>query len=414
MPLRFPSKALPIAAPLALLAVAGLGLAQERGEAPASPADAARALAEAQAQGAAARKRAEELEAAAKGAVAAADQTAQESAALAARIQQAEAAIAANTAQIALVEQQRQALRARLAVHQRPLVQLTAALQRLSRRPPVLSLLRPGSLRDAVYLRAVLQTMLPEVQRRTAGLRAEIDKGRVLEARALQASAALRASEGEFTQRRQALAALESRQRLASREASGIADREAERALALAEQARDLGGLVDDLARQGELRGELAALPGPVPRPALPATAQVTALAGPADAVSPGAVSTLGRYILPVGGRLLQGFGDSSPGKPRSRGISLAANPMAQAVAPAAGRVVFAGPYQGYGQIVILEHAGGWTSVITGLMVLDARVGQQLVAGSPLGQAGPGRPVVTLELRRGADPVNPLDAVASR
>ena len=389
----------------ALLAVGSL-LAQ-----PASPpdtaADAAQALAQAQAQGAAAGRRAEALEAAARSAVAAADQTAQESAALAARIQQAEAAIAANTAQIAVIERQRGQMRAVLAQHQRPLIRLTAALQRLSRRPPALSLLHPGSLRDAVYLRAVLQTMLPAVERRTAGLRAELDKARALQVKAEEASAALRTSEGDFARRRQALAAVESGQRLASREASGIADREAERALALAETARDLGGLVSELDKQGALRAELAALPGPVLRPAQPGMAQVLSDVGPAPAAPPG----LAGYGLPVAGRLVQGFGEITPGKPRSRGIVLAANPSAQAVAPAAGRVVFAGPFEGYGQIVIIEHGGGWTSLITGLTLLDARVGQRLVAGSPLGLAGPGHPLVSLELRRGGEPVNPLDQI---
>lgn len=397
-------RALPLVLSLAALLGVG-GLAAQEVIAPDTPETAAAALARAQAQQAEAGTRAQQLEAAARNAVAQADQTAQEAAALAARIQQAEAAIAANQAQIALVSGQRAALRARLARHQQPLVRLTAALQRLSRRPPILSLLRPGSLRDTVYLRAVMQTILPEVERRTAGLRTEIDRARALETRAQQANAALRASEGEFVRRRQELAALETRQRLASREASGVADRESERALALAEQARDLGGLVGELAEQGALRGELAALPGPVLRPPQPASAQVVEAPQP----SPGAAAGLAGYRLPVAGRLIRGFGDALPGKPRSRGIALAANPSAQAVAPAAGRVAFAGSYAGYGQIVIIEHAGGWTSVVTGLVTLDTRVGQQLVAGSPIGLAGPGRPVVTLELRRAGEAVNPLE-----
>src|SRR3546814_18187846 len=57
------------------------------------------------------------------------------------------------------------------------------SLQRLSRRPPLLALLRPGSVRDAVYMRALLDTVLPEVQARTADLRAEIERGRALERR---------------------------------------------------------------------------------------------------------------------------------------------------------------------------------------------------------------------------------------
>lgn len=371
---------------------------------------AAKALGDAQAQGEAARRRAEILEANARSATAAADKSAQESAALAARIQQTEASIAANQAQIGLVERQRADLRITLAAHQQPLIRLTAALQRLSRRPPLLALLRPGSLRDTVYLRAVLQTMLPEVQRRTAGLRAEIDRGRTLQREAGEATAALRVSEADFARQRQALAALETQQRLTSREAGGVADRETERALALAEQARDLGGLVDQLAQQGTLRTELAALPGPVLRPARPATAKVVSAASPESLTGAASVAVpLPHYQLPVAGRLVAGFGAITPGKLRSRGVSVLTNPSAQAVAPAAGRIAFAGPYDGYGNIVIIEHADGWTSLITGLTILDTRVGQRVVGGSPLGLAGPGQAVITLELRRGGEAVNPLE-----
>jgi septal ring factor EnvC (AmiA/AmiB activator) len=38
-------------------------------------------------------------------------------------------------------------------------------------------------------------------------------------------------------------------------------------------------------------------------------------------------------------------------------------------------------------------------------------VGEHVVQGSPLGNAGPGRPVLTVELRRDGTPVNPLELV---
>jgi len=78
--------------------------------------------------------------------------------------------------------------------------------------------------------------------------------------------------------------------------------------------------------------------------------------------------------------------------------------------------VAFSGPYRGYGEIVIIAHPGRWTSLVTGLARLETRVGDMVVAGSPLGVAGPGRsgagPVIGLELRREGTPVNPLELVA--
>lgn len=293
-------------AALALILGVRQGLAENSAQTIETAEDAQKALAEAEAQGKEARARAEVLEAQAATAVAAADKTTREGAALAARIQESEAEIARNEAQIRLIGQQRAALRAELAQKQRPLVELTAALQRLSRRPALLALFRPGSIHEAVYLRAVLETMLPEVARRTAGLRAAIARGKALQAQAEQASAALRASQGELNARRQQLGAVEARQRLESRNASGDADREAERALALAEQARDLSGLVGELDKAGRLREQLAALPGPILRPAQP---QSAAVAVPITA-QPAPTGAPPSYILPVSGRLVAGFGE--------------------------------------------------------------------------------------------------------
>ena len=367
--------------------------------------DARAALAEARREGAAARARAESLEAEAAKAGQQADRTAREAAAAAARIQEAQAAIAAREADIRLIDQSREELRARLAQRQLPVVRLTGALQRLSRRPLTLSLLRPGSLQDTVHMRAMLDTMLPEVQRRTAALRGEIDKGKALRDQALAAVQTLKTEQTELGRRRQSLATLETRQRLDLRQTSGTADREAERALALAEAARDLDGLTDQLGEAGELREELAKLAGPVIRPANPQAAQV-AVIDPSPSASAAAAPS---FQMPVQGRLIAGFGASAPGVARSQGIALAARAGAQAVAPAPGRVAFAGPYRGYGSIIIIDHGNGWTSLVTGLAQVDTVVGRTVVAGSPLGLAGPGRPVVSLELRRDGKPVNPLD-----
>ncbi len=368
--------------------------------------EARQALIEAQREGQVARIRAEQLERTAAEAGAAANRTAQEAAAAAARIQEAQAQIGARQADMRIIDQQREALRATLAQRQQPVVRLTAALQRLSRRPLLLTLLRPGSLQDTMHMRAMLDTMLPQVQRRTSALRGEIDRSKALRDKAQAAVALLSTEQKELNRRRDVLTALETRQRLALRSASGSADREAERALALAEQARDLDSLTDDLGRAGALRDQLAQLPGPVMRPANPQLSQVSSVTQPSP---PPAQKPAPAFLMPVQGKLVAGFGAVNAGGPVSRGIALSARGGAQAVAPAPGRVAFAGPYRGYGAIVIIDHGNGWTSLVTGLAQIDVRVGEQLVAGSPLGLAGPGRPVVNLELRRDGQLVNPLD-----
>ncbi|HXU59677.1 MAG TPA: peptidoglycan DD-metalloendopeptidase family protein [Verrucomicrobiae bacterium] len=392
---------------LGLAGLAALGVSAQQTASYADAGEARQALAEARAQQAAASARADALEAQARASGEAAQRSAAEAAAAAARIQQAEAAAAAGQVEVALIERQREALRARLAERQQPLVRLTAALQRLARRPLLFALFRPGSVRDAMHLRAILATMVPQVSQSTAGLRAELDRARRLARQAEASVAALRREQAELATRRADLAALEARQRLAARQSAGDADREAERALALAEQARDLDSLAGTLGRAGALRDQLALLPGPVLRPARPA--ESAALPGPAPAGEAALARPAPAFLLPVQGRIVAGFGAQLPGAPVSRGIGIGARSGAQAVAPGAGRIVFAGPYAGYGQIAIIDHGGGWTSLITGLAQLGVRVGDQVLAGSPLGTAGMGRPVVSMELRRDGQPVNPLD-----
>jgi septal ring factor EnvC (AmiA/AmiB activator) len=400
----------PLLLAIAALVVAGGGvLAQDAGlRISDDPAQARSALAKAIKEGKRAKYRAERLEDDARQATERAERTASEAAAVAARIQETEARIAARQAQLRLMAGQRERLNARLAQRQEPLIRLSAALQRLARRPPILGLLRPGSVRDTVYLRALLETMLPQVEARTADLRAQLAKLRKLAQEQAAATGALAHEQTRLHQRQGRLAALESSQRLDSRRVAGIASRENERALALAERARDLEDLVEVVGDQGRLREELASLPGPILRPLRPEESQVSD-ATAAD-TRPRGLST---YILPVVGRLVTGFGEATQAGRSSRGIVLAARGGAQVVAPADGRVAFAGPYRGFGRIVIIEHNGGWTSLVTGLARLDVEVGEKLVAGSSLGVVEPADGMVRLELRQGGQPVNPLRYMAN-
>lgn len=394
-----------------LLCAAGLCAAAAWGQRQPSfdDADATRAaLAAALAERRAAGEREQEYAAAAERATDSAEKAARETAALAAKIQQAEAGIVAASARIAIIDEERAELREELGREQQPIVQLTAALQQFTRRPAALALVLPGSLEDTVYLRAIMHSAVPLVRERTSGLRDRIARGRELQREAEASAQLLKGEETTLAARRQQLAEAETRARLAARQSGNSANREAERALALSEQARDLEQLVGELDRAASLRERLAALEGPLLRPSQPGNA---ILAAPALAEEPAetlASDAPAPYILPVSGRTLTGFGAPLDAG-LSKGLTLAPLPGAQVVAPAAGRVVFAGPYRGYGRIVIIEHSASWTSLVTGLARVDARVGSELVGGAPLGVAGPGAPQVALELRRDGEPVNPLD-----
>lgn len=362
-----------------------------------------RAMKEAQAQSARARRRSEEMEARASQATADADRLNARAAAAAARIQEAEADIREGQARIAIVNRLIADQQSRLAVQQQPLVRLTAALQSLSRRPATLSVLQPGSLKDTVHVRAVFSQLLPVIDQRTADLRGELAKARGLKADALAANAMLKTSRQRLADTREALGRLEAEKRVAARGLSSGASLEAERATALGEQARDIGDLMSELQVAGDVRQRLARLPVP---PLRPSATTSSALPSPER---PEGSSPDPAYRLPVVGSIVNGFGELSDSGVRSRGLTVATEPGAQVVAPARARIVFAGPYKGFGQIVILDHGDGWSSLIADLGRLTASVGQTVTSGSPIGIARTGAsPTVILELRRQGRPVDIL------
>lgn len=331
-----------------------------------------------------------------------ADRLKKRSAALAARIQSAEANINAGEARVALVARRLKAQEATLAEQQQPLLELSAALQQLSRQPPVSVLAQPGSLTDMIHARAVIDAAMPVIAKRTAGVRRELVQLRATRRQQAVALKALAASKTQLAARRDALTRLENEGRLRSRDLMSSAQLESERALGLGEKARDIVELMDTLETDAATRGELAQLAGPVARPRDPTSAAMQA-APPAPAE---ADLRQGAYRLPVVGRIVAGLGEVDDSGVRSRGITIAARPGGQVVAPAPGRVSFAGDYRGYGKILIVDHGGGWTSLVTGLIGLSVNVGDTLDAGTPVGRAGSDDSRITVELRRAGRPVD--------
>lgn len=388
---------------LPFMAGGALALAQTDAADPAAVAEQERrALVAAQQQSAQAQARSEKLEAEA---AAAADEAAalrSRIAALAARIQAAEADINAGEARLALVRRRLAAQQNRFADARQPLLTLAAALQQLSRQPPVAVLAQPGSLTDMVHARAVIDSAMPIIEARTATVRAELASLRKLQRQSALAVAALSNSRTALAERRTELTRLENERRIRARTLRGSAQLEADRALGLGEQARDIVELMDRLESDAVTRDRLAQLAGALPRPADPTRP------GPLPAEPLPATTAPGQpaYRLPAVGRIVAGLGEVSASGVRSRGLTLAVRPGGQIVAPAAGRVVFAGEYRGYGKIAIIDHGGGWSSLVTGMIGLSARVGDEVAGGSPLGRAGANRPRITVELRRAGQPVD--------
>ncbi|WP_293872583.1 murein hydrolase activator EnvC family protein [Sphingomonas sp. UBA978] len=323
----------------------------------------------------------------------AADRARAEEAALAARVTAAEATLSAARARQAIVSGLLADQQYALGVAQAPVARLLAALTALARRPTVVAIAQPGSVDDLVHVRAVLGGALPIVRERTQAVRQQIARTRALEADAALAAVALRDSRARLEADRTALAQLAATHRRRSQALGRNAMSESDRALALGERARDLVEQLDSGDAARATAAGLATLPGPLPRPLAPGT------------VAPR--RSEGVYRLPVRGRLVTGLDEISDSGVRSRGLTFAVAAAAPVVAPAAGVVRYARAFRDYGVIVIIDHADGWTTLVTGLGRAGVARGQRVAAGAPIGVAGGGEdPRVTVELRRRGRPMD--------
>ncbi|MDR1697148.1 MAG: peptidoglycan DD-metalloendopeptidase family protein [Rickettsiales bacterium] len=113
------------------------------------------------------------------------------------------------------------------------------------------------------------------------------------------------------------------------------------------------------------------------------------------------------RMRSPVSGMLLLRYGDTSARGVISDGWTIRTRPGAIVSAPADGRVEFADGFKGYNRVLIISHKGGFYSVLTGMQTLDTILGQEVLAGEPVGRMPNDKPEMYMELRSGARAVNP-------
>lgn len=128
-------------------------------------------------------------------------------------------------------------------------------------------------------------------------------------------------------------------------------------------------------------------------------------MALPAPALPP-AAGAVGIYGLPASGMVVSGTGERGDRGGRARGLTLLTAPDARVAAPQAGRIAYAGTFGGYGGIVIIDHGGGWTTLLTGLDRADVHTGDPIARGATLGKMSERARRLTVELRRNGRPID--------
>jgi len=122
-----------------------------------------------------------------------------------------------------------------------------------------------------------------------------------------------------------------------------------------------------------------------------------------------------GRLSLPVNGRVVSGFGRHKHPEfdsyTVSNGISIAAPAGADIRAVYEGKVIFASYFKGYGNMVIIDHGGGFFSLYAHASKIAKRVGTEVARNETIASVGdvdsPRGDMLYFEIRYQGKPVDP-------
>ncbi|MES2136430.1 MAG: peptidoglycan DD-metalloendopeptidase family protein [Pseudomonadota bacterium] len=344
-------------------------------------------LQQARAEQASAEAETARLEKAASGARGEAERLRAEQVASAQAIEAAEARITAADVEVRLASAYVAAHRRQLATEQRPLSSLLAGLAVMGRRPPLLAIADRGSTDELVKVRLLLDSTLPVIRRRTARLSAELAQGQRLRQAALDARSNLARSQSELAAKRQQFAALErkaiERALSSGDQALGTSDV----AIAAGEDVERLRAEQSSGAPARAIAARIAAEPSAPLSPFAPERG-----AGPSFA-----------YQLPAAAPVTEGLAAVSDSGVRSRGLTMATPRGSAVTAPADGIVKFSGPFRDFDGVLIIDHGGGWTSLLVNVSS-TLKPGDRVRLGQAVGRAlGP----LQVELSKGGRRISP-------
>lgn len=365
-------------------------------------------------------------------------------------------------------------LRNELSSRDTQLLEVLTALERQAMRPPEALLVQPMPAADAIRSAILLRSAVPQLHDMAGTLRGQLQE--LLDLRK-QISTQRRdiAREGaKLTKQQTRLNDLLTRKQTLQKSTLEASDAATKRAEDLAASASSMRDLLDRLEverkrredeerkRQQEEARRVAALlaskpaapkppepvvakadpvkvdparadapkaePTPPPDPAeTPRASEPAAELQTASVVTPPAPAhgksqklrsfeeLRGQMPLPARGQITSHYGQTDGTGPTQKGLVLKTRPRAQVVAVADGVVAFAGSFRGYGQLLIMEHSGGYHTLLSGMNRIDAVVGQRILAGEPVGVMDDSDgPSLYVELRQDGQPINPLPWLTAR
>ena len=306
------------------------------------------------------------------------------------------------------------------------LIKTLSALQNLALKPTEALFVQPLTPVEIIRSAMLLREAVPYLQENAARIREDLEKienqKNLVEKQVARIIRQKKILENEHEQMK-ALVQRKSKIRNAVEIKSVKAKKKVER---LASQANDLRDLLnklekqrqEKLRRQEEEHRRLAELKAAEARRAAEETKKLEEKQRAdlikfkpevINEVGENFVKAKGHLLRPARGPVVTAYGEQMSKGVTSKGIIIKTRSQAQVISPYDGTVIFAGPFRGYGNLIIIEHGQGYLSLLAGLEEVDCELGQMLLAGEPVGQMPEsGDTRLYVELRKDNHPINPL------
>lgn len=307
--------------------------------------------------------------------------------AAASSIQEQEESLDRLEQKLAEFEAQQSLMKKRLEVRKAQRMRVLAALQSLAFKPTEALLAQPLAPQDTLRSALLLREAVPQLEYSTEGLRKDLNKVASLTTAIRAQYAQIKTMTQRLDEKRRGMNVLIKKKSQLQTAFASESSRAKTRAENLAKQAGDLKELLAKLEADSKRRAAVSKDTG------MPTGAFMAAK---------------GRIPYPVKGNIIKKYGELTEAGVTSRGITIRTRPNAQVISPYDGTVLFAGPFRGYGQLIIIEHGDGYHTLLAGIGRLDTSVGQSLLAGEPVGiMVAQSKPTLYIELRKNGQPINP-------
>lgn len=301
------------------------------------------------------------------------------------------------------------------------LAEVLGGLQRMGLKPPPAILVTPDDALASVRSAILLGAVVPELRQQTETLLADLNELARLTASIQAERDRLATTAMQMAAEKQRLSMLQVEKERLRNESDLALEAERKRAEELASQAGSLKELIAKLEaeekrktqqeakarteeeKRKQRENELSVAPVP--------EANRLIVAAPFSALQ-------GKLMVPAAGKRSKRFGEKDGLGGRWHGDTVATQSGSIVTTPVDAKVLYAGPFRSYRQLLILDAGDGYLVVLAGMDRITVPQGQTILSGEPIGAMGEARvasaggvetstPELYVEFRKNGKSVDP-------